>query len=98
MNLQGAVAFNPASNRGVWNTPLTDFAPRIGIAYKITNKLVFRTGYGIYFVPELARITTRQIWAMGRIIPNFSFTSMSPTDARYAPLERMSVSPGLMRR
>ena len=54
MNLRGAVAFNPASNRGVWNTPLTDFAPRIGIAYKITDKLVFRTGYGIYFVPELA--------------------------------------------
>lgn len=28
-----------------------------------------------YFVPELARITARQIWAMGRIVPNYSITS-----------------------
>lgn len=28
-----------------------------------------------YFVPELARVTARQIWAMGRIIPNYSITS-----------------------
>ena len=30
-----------------------DFAPRIGVAYGITNKLVFRGGYGISFAPPI---------------------------------------------
>jgi hypothetical protein len=28
-----------------------NFAPRIGIAYRMTDKDVFRTGYGISYVP-----------------------------------------------
>jgi outer membrane receptor protein involved in Fe transport len=31
------------------NSPDKNFAPRLGLAYKITNKLVFRGGYGIFF-------------------------------------------------
>jgi hypothetical protein len=31
------------------NSPDKNFAPRIGMAYRITNKLVFRGGYGIFF-------------------------------------------------
>lgn len=29
-----------------------DFAPRIGLAYRITDKTVFRAGYGIYYNPN----------------------------------------------
>jgi hypothetical protein len=29
-----------------------DFAPRIGLAYRITEKTVFRAGYGIYYNPN----------------------------------------------
>jgi len=31
------------------NSPDKNFAPRFGLAYRITNKLVFRGGYGIFF-------------------------------------------------
>jgi hypothetical protein len=31
------------------NAPDRNFAPRLGIAYRITDKLVFRGGYGIFF-------------------------------------------------
>jgi outer membrane receptor protein involved in Fe transport len=31
------------------NSPDKNFAPRFGLAYRITNKLVFRAGYGIFY-------------------------------------------------
>ena len=33
----------------VSNTPYTDFAPRVGMAYQLTPKLVVRAGYGIFY-------------------------------------------------
>jgi hypothetical protein len=48
----GMLVFNTPSNRGVYNTSLTNFAPRIGAAYQLRDKLVFRGGYGIFFVPN----------------------------------------------
>ncbi len=35
--------------QGAWNTDWFNLAPRIGAAYKITDKLVVRGGYGIYY-------------------------------------------------
>lgn len=37
---------------GLISPDLTDFAPRLGVAYQITNKLVFRGGYGIFYGGE----------------------------------------------
>ncbi len=51
MNLQGAMSF--ANGHQMWNTDWHNFAPRIGVNYKLTDKLVFRTGFGIFFVPSL---------------------------------------------
>src|SRR5690606_25032839 len=34
-------------------TPYTDFAPRFGVAFKITEKLVARAGYGLYYQPTV---------------------------------------------
>ena len=34
---------------GLTNTPLTDFAPRTGLAWQATRKAVVRLGYGIFF-------------------------------------------------
>jgi len=31
------------------NEPVRNFAPRFGLAYKVTEKLIFRGGYGIYY-------------------------------------------------
>lgn len=50
-NLQGGISF--ANSHQMWNPDWNDFAPRIGLAYKLTDKLVFRTGFGIFFVPSL---------------------------------------------
>ena len=35
--------------RGLVSPDLNNFAPRIGLAYQISNKLVFRGGYGIFY-------------------------------------------------
>jgi hypothetical protein len=34
---------------GLISPDVTNFAPRLGIAYQITNKLVMRAGYGIFY-------------------------------------------------
>ncbi|MGI8992132.1 MAG: TonB-dependent receptor domain-containing protein [Bryobacteraceae bacterium] len=54
LNLRGAIAFATDSTRGMWDTTWKDVAPRLGLAYKLTNKMVFRAGYGIFFVPSLS--------------------------------------------
>src|SRR5581483_10294792 len=51
-NYPGELVFNSGNNRGLYNTPYTNFAPRIGAAYQIRDKLVWRGGYGVFFVPN----------------------------------------------
>ena len=36
-------------SRGLINRDLNNFAPRLGLAYQITDKLVLRSGYGIFY-------------------------------------------------
>jgi hypothetical protein len=48
----GEIVFNSPGNRGLYNTPYTNIAPRIGLAYQLLDKLVFRSGYGIFYVPN----------------------------------------------
>ena len=47
--LKGGLVFLNDKNRYSWNPDYKNFAPRIGLAYKITEKLVARAGYGIFF-------------------------------------------------
>ena len=52
-NLKGAEVFVSSSNRYNYATEYADFGnfgPRLGIAYKLTDKTVIRTGYGIFSV------------------------------------------------
>ena len=51
-NYPGELVFNSSSNRGLYNTPFKNFAPRIGAAYQLHDKLVWRGGYGVFFVPN----------------------------------------------
>ncbi len=37
--------------RGYWNPAQNNFMPRIGLAYQLNEKTVFRAGYGIFFSP-----------------------------------------------
>src|SRR5437879_8588588 len=55
-NATSSVAIRPSrinlryiSDSSVTTTPLTNFAPRIGLAYQLTPKFVTRAGYGIFY-------------------------------------------------
>ena len=48
--LRGGLVFATGDNRGQWDTSNKDFAPRFGLSYKITDKIVFRGGYGISYL------------------------------------------------
>ena len=52
-NLKGGLVFTTPQDPYQWNAPKLNFAPRFGIAYKITDRLVWRGGYGIYYVPTI---------------------------------------------
>jgi hypothetical protein len=47
--LRGGLVFATADKRGAWDTDWVNIAPRIGVAYKLTDKLVLRGGYGIFY-------------------------------------------------
>ena len=55
MPLRGGQIFTTADNRHPRATDWKNFAPRFGIAYKISDKLVMRGGYGIFF-PQVATL------------------------------------------
>ena len=54
LNLKGGLVFLDKNNRGLWNSDYHNIAPRIGMAYKLTDKLVARAGYGIFYPPVVA--------------------------------------------
>jgi len=47
--LKGGLVFANKDNRTAWDTDWLNLAPRIGMAYKLTDKLVVRGGYGIFY-------------------------------------------------
>ncbi|HXC43302.1 MAG TPA: TonB-dependent receptor [Candidatus Dormibacteraeota bacterium] len=51
-NYPGELVFNSGGNRGLYDTSFKNFAPRIGAAYQLLDKLVLRGGYGVFFVPN----------------------------------------------
>jgi len=56
--LKGALPLvdTPASpGRADENTPTKEFSPRIGLAYRWTDKTVIRAGYGIFYLPNDVR-------------------------------------------
>jgi hypothetical protein len=38
-----------SSNQSLGNSQLTNFSPRVGVAYQVTPKLVMRSGFGIFY-------------------------------------------------
>lgn len=49
--INGGLVFVTDADRGQTQTDYLDFAPRVGMAFKLTNKLVMRGGYGISYLP-----------------------------------------------
>jgi hypothetical protein len=53
LNLRGAVTFAENSGwRNWWKVDRNNFAPRLGLAYQVTESTVIRTGYGIFYSPN----------------------------------------------
>jgi len=50
LNLKGGLVYVSEDDRFQWAPSHKDFAPRLGLAYKITDKLVARAGYGIFYI------------------------------------------------
>jgi hypothetical protein len=50
-NVRGGLTFagDGGNPRGLYYTPKRNFMPRLGFAYKLTDKTVVRGGYGIFF-------------------------------------------------
>jgi hypothetical protein len=47
--LKANIPIQRNSSSGLISPDLNNFAPRLGVAYEITNKLVLRAGYGIFY-------------------------------------------------
>ncbi|MEN6536533.1 MAG: hypothetical protein ABFD89_22950, partial [Bryobacteraceae bacterium] len=58
MALRGMMQFAGVDeeSRRRWNSDANNFGPRVGFAYRAADSLVFRGGYGIYYLPGLYRI------------------------------------------
>ena len=50
--LASIIPIQATGSTGLISPDLMDFAPRLGLAYQITDKLVLRTGYGIFYGGE----------------------------------------------
>jgi hypothetical protein len=50
--LAGIIPIQRNGSAGLISPDLLNFAPRVGLAYQITKKLVLRTGYGIFYGGE----------------------------------------------
>ncbi len=76
------------NSRYAWPANNKDFAPRAGIAYKLTDRLVMRAGAGIFFLPPSAMITFDN---PGQFYGFSSQTSYVATDNNgYTPLNLIS--------
>jgi hypothetical protein len=54
LNLNGALQYTGDANpRGVYDAEHTNFAPRAGISYSMTSKLVMRAGFGLFYTPAI---------------------------------------------
>jgi hypothetical protein len=95
LNLKGGLQFVTGSNRGLWNTDYKNLAPRIGAAYKITDKLVFRGGFGIFYAPAWAGANTSDGYSLqtpwvssqggGGFVPQQLLSNPFPTGILPAP-------------
>lgn len=74
--------FGPNDDRINIKTQYTNFAPRLGIAYRLNNKTVVRTGYGVSYVPITLNTLANQNYG-SQINVSFagSNTNIAPRDA-----------------
>jgi len=71
-NLRGLLQYTGNGNpRTEWDANAKQFAPRVGLAYRIGDKMAVRAGYGIFYLPI-------SLEAIGSIGFNFSASLVQP--------------------
>ena len=88
--LTGGLVFSTPQDRGQTLPDYTDFAPRFGLAYKVTDRLVMRAGYGISYGRSLSdgnpavngndgySTTTPWIVSPGGVVPQYLLSNPYP--------------------
>ena len=56
-NVPGGFEYASANNRYAWAPDNLNFAPRVGVAFRATDKLVVRAGAGIFYMPASAMLS-----------------------------------------
>ena len=88
MTLTGGLMYAGVDGYGtLQGNPLNNVAPRGGFAYSLTDKMVLRGGYGLYWVPPITDINEAAIGARGY---SASTTFLSSTDGGLTPSGTLS--------
>jgi len=79
-NLTGGLVYLDENNRHSWNTDWTDFAPRMGLSYKLTDRMVLRAGYGIFYPAVLGTGDATGFSATTPWVPSVNGEGIMPND------------------
>lgn len=73
--------YGPVDKRGNIPTDYTNFAPRLGVAYRLNEKTVVRAGYGISYVPLSINTLATQNYGSQINVSFAGTTNTAPRDA-----------------
>ncbi|HZU27531.1 MAG TPA: TonB-dependent receptor [Bryobacteraceae bacterium] len=86
--ITGAFEYANGNNRYLWPPDNKNFAPRLAVAYKLTDKLVVRGGAGIFYLPASAMLSFD---GLGQYYVTGSSTTMIATNSNgYIPQNLVS--------
>lgn len=81
----------PGTSRALYDPDKNNIAPRIGMAYRLNNRTVLRSGYGIYYSPENGNgqdniyrnepFTRNQTFNAAPVVPNLTLATPYPQEA-----------------
>ena len=95
--LRGGLQYVTPDDRTMFDTDYNNLAPRVGIAVKLTSKLVFRSGYGIFFWKPASSsgtpnkgydgysVSTPWVATLDARTPNYRLSNPFPDGIRKAP-------------
>ncbi|MBM3736323.1 MAG: TonB-dependent receptor [Acidobacteria bacterium] len=78
--LQGGLVFLDSNNRASWDTDWFNFAPRLGISFKLNSKMVIRTGYGIFYPQVLGNGDMTGFSSTTPWVPSLGADGINPQD------------------
>jgi len=89
--LQGGFRFGTADDRGQWKQDWNDVAPRVSAAYKWTDRLVSRAGYGIFYGAASALYTFDPVPGVSVSTPWIAANGFMPADLLRNPFPQGTV-------